>query len=410
MDLLESFRTALDALNTNKMRAILTTLGIIIGVAAVITLLSIGNGVSNSIENEIQGIGSNLITIITDYDNSDGYPSLSRGDVAAIEDTYYVPSVNRVAAEVQGTQQVLRGGRETRVTVAGVSANYFSVRNLAIEEGDGMTLDDVNNSARVAVIGHTTAQDLFPDGEYPIDQSIRIRGIQYRVVGVLAEKGGLGPMSQDDQVYIPLTTAQTRLYTQRTRSGENKVDLIYAEAIDRDEMDRATEQIKNILRDRHDIAYLAEDDFTVISQTDILDAFGMIMTSLNLFLGAIAGISLLVGGIGIMNIMLVSVTERTREIGIRKAVGALRRDILMQFLIESLLLSVVGGLIGIALGFGASALIGSLSADLTPQVDVGTVLMSFSFAAFVGLVFGIYPAWRASSLRRATFLGSSPSQ
>jgi putative ABC transport system permease protein len=206
-------------------------------------------------------------------------------------------------------------------------------------------------------------------------------------------------MSQDEQVYIPLTTAQNRLYTRRTRSGEHKVDLVYAEAVDRDEMDRATEQIKNVLRDRHDIAYLADDDFTVISQTDILDAFGMIMASLNLFLGAIAGISLLVGGIGIMNIMLVSVTERTREIGIRKAVGALRRDILLQFLIESLLLSLVGGLIGIALGFAAAAVIGNLSADLTPQVDMGTVLMSFSFAAGVGLIFGIYPAWRASKLR-----------
>jgi len=399
MDFLESFRTALNALNTNKMRAILTTLGIIIGVAAVITLLALGNGVSNSIETEIQGIGSNLITTITDYDNSDGYPALSRGDVAMIEDPYYVPSVGRVAAEVQGTQQVLRGGRETRVTVSGITANYVSVRNLTIEEGDGITLNDVDSSARVAILGYATAQDLFPDGEYPIDQSIRIRGIQYRVVGVLAEKGGLGPMTQDDQVYIPLTTAQARLYTQRTRSGERKVDLIFAEAIDRSDMDRATEQIKNVLRDRHDIAYQADDDFTIISQTDILDAFGMIMASLNLFLGAIAGISLLVGGIGIMNIMLVSVTERTREIGIRKAVGALRRDILLQFLIESLLLSVVGGLIGIALGFTASTVIGNLVADLTPQVDLGTVLMSFTFAAAVGLIFGIYPAWRASSLR-----------
>jgi putative ABC transport system permease protein len=399
MDFLESFRTAVDALNTNKMRAILTTLGIIIGVAAVITLLAIGNGVSNSIESEIQGIGSNLVTIITDYDNSDGYPSLSRGDVAAIEDPYYVPSVKRVAAEVQGTQQVLRGGRETRVTVAGVTANYASVRNLTVQEGDWMTTDDVDSSARVAVLGHATAQDLFPDSEYPLGQVVRIRGIQYRVVGVLAEKGGLGPMSQDDQVYIPLTTAQARLYIRRTRSGERKVDIVYAEAVNRDEMDRATEQIKNVLRDRHDIAYLADDDFTVISQTEILDAFGMIMASLNLFLGAIAGISLLVGGIGIMNIMLVSVTERTREIGIRKAVGALRRDILMQFLLESLLLSLVGGLLGIALGFTAAAVIGNLSADLTPHVDLGTVLMSFSFAAAVGLIFGIYPAWRASSLR-----------
>jgi putative ABC transport system permease protein len=218
-------------------------------------------------------------------------------------------------------------------------------------------------------------------------------------VGVLAEKGGIGPMSQDEQVYIPLTTAQSRLYTRRTHAGERKVDVIYAEAIDEDRMDQATEQIKALLREQHDIAYLAEDDFTIISQTDILDAFGTIMASVNLFLGAIAGISLLVGGIGIMNIMLVSVTERTREIGIRKAVGALRRDILVQFLLESLVLSLLGGLLGIALGFTAATVIGNLSADLTPVVDIGTVLMSFSFAAAVGLIFGMYPAWRAANLR-----------
>jgi putative ABC transport system permease protein len=399
MDLFESFRTALDSLTTNKMRAILTTLGIIIGVAAVITLLAVGNGVSASIQGEIQSIGSNLITIITDYDNSDGYPSLGVGDVAAIADPFYAPLIRRVAAEVQGTRQVLHGSRETRVTISGVTANYFGVRNLVVEQGDGLTASDVSGSARVAVLGHGTAKDLFDDGSYPIGQSIKINGIQYRVVGVLKEKGGIGPMSQDEQVYVPLTTAQTRLFTRRTRSGEHKVDIIYAEAVSQDQMDQATQQVKELLRERHGIAYLADDDFTVISQTQILDAFGVIMSSVNLFLGAIAGISLLVGGIGIMNIMLVSVTERTREIGIRKAVGALRRDILIQFLIESLLLSVLGGLIGIALGFLAAAAIGNLSADLTPVVDMGTVAMSFSFAAAVGLIFGIYPAWRAASLR-----------
>ncbi|HUT18249.1 MAG TPA: ABC transporter permease [Anaerolineae bacterium] len=399
MDLLEGFRTALGSLATNKMRAILTTLGIIIGVAAVITLLAIGNGVSESIQGEIQSIGSNLITIITDYDNSDGYPSLSMGDVAAIEDPYYVPLVRRVAAEVQGTRQVLRGARETRVTVSGVTGNYFSVRNLVVEQGDGLTASDVSGSARVAVLGYGTTQDLFDDGTYAVGQSVKINGIQYRIVGVLEEKGGFGPMSQDEQVYVPLSTAQSRLFTRRTRSGERKVDIVYAEAVSQEGMDEATQQVKDLLRDRHEIAYLADDDFTVISQTQILDAFGVIMAGVNLFLGAIAGISLLVGGIGIMNIMLVSVTERTREIGIRKAVGALKRDILIQFLIESLLLSVLGGLIGIALGFGAATAIGNLSADLTPVVDIGTVAMSFSFAAAVGLIFGIYPAWRAASLR-----------
>ncbi len=399
MDVVEGFLTAVDSLVTNKMRAVLTTLGIIIGVAAVITLLALGNGVSESIQGEIQGIGSNLITVITDRENSEGYPALSIQDVAMIEDQYQAPAVNRVAAEVQGTQQVIRGARDTRVTVSGVTANYMSVRNLTVELGDGLRADDVSASARVAVLGNGTAEDLFPDGEYPLGQSIKIRGIQYKVVGVLESKGGLGPMSQDDGVYIPLTTAQSRLYGSRTRGGERKVDVIYAEALDEKRMDEATEQIKGILRDRHEIAYLAEDDFMIISQTDILDAFDVIMSSINLFLGAIAGISLLVGGIGIMNIMLVSVTERTREIGIRKAVGALRRDILVQFLIESLMLSLLGGLLGITLGVVASTVIGNLVEDLTPVVDIGTVVMSFSFAAAVGLIFGIYPAWRAANLR-----------
>ena len=398
MDVVEGFLTAVDSLSTNKMRAVLTTLGIIIGVGAVITLLALGNGVSESITGEIQGIGSNLITAITDYDNSDGYPALSIEDMQAIADHYQAPAVNRVAAEVQGTQQVLRGSRDARVTVSGVTANYFSVRNLVVEEGDELSEDDVDGSARVAVLAYGTAEDLFPE-EYPIGQSIKIRGVQYKIVGVLESKGGVGPMSQDDGVYIPLSTAQSRLYSRRTRDGDRKVDAIYAEAIDEDRVTEATSQMKSILRDRHGIAYLADDDFTVISQTDILDMFGVIMNSINLFLGAIAGISLLVGGIGIMNIMLVSVTERTREIGIRKAVGALKRDILIQFLIESLMLSLLGGLLGIALGFAASAIIGQLVDDLTPVVDIGTVIMSFSFAAAVGLIFGIYPAWRAASLR-----------
>ncbi|MBN1934101.1 MAG: ABC transporter permease [Anaerolineae bacterium] len=399
MDLLESFLTALDSLMTNKMRAVLTTLGIIIGVAAVITLLSIGNGVSATIEGQIEGIGSNLIAVMTDRDNSDGYPALSMSDVAALQDQLYAPSVGRVAAEVQGTQQVLYGGRETRVTVSGVTANYFSTRNQEIDFGDLFTEEDINNQVRVAVLGSGVVEDLFTDGEYPIDMSIRIHGVQYQVIGVLVSKGGMGMANQDDQVYVPLTTAQVRLYSGRTRSGERKVDVIYAEAVSSDLTSQANQEIKDILRQRHGIAYQAEDDFSIISQTDILDAFGMIMASLNLFLGAIAGISLLVGGIGIMNIMLVSVTERTREIGIRKAVGAQKRDILVQFLIESMLLSLIGGFLGIALGFTGSTLVGVFVQDLTPMVNIGTVLMSFSFAAAVGLIFGIYPAWRAAGLR-----------
>jgi putative ABC transport system permease protein len=399
MNLRESLLTALDSLLTNKMRAVLTMLGIIIGVAAVIALLSVGNGVSATVEGQIQAIGSNLITIMTDQDNSDGYQTLSMGDVEMIADPFYAPAVKQVAAQVQGTQQVLYGGQDTRVTVAGVTANYFAIRNLALELGDGLTEDDLDTKARVTILGANVAEDLFPDDEFPIGKTVKIKGVQYEVIGVLESKGGMGFMSEDDQVFIPLTTAQSRLYPLRTRSGERAVNAIYAQARSEALMDDATVQIKETLRESHGIAYQAEDDFTALSQTDILEVFDVITGVLTLFLGAIAGISLVVGGIGIMNIMLVSVTERTREIGIRKAVGALKRNILVQFLIESLVLSLAGGLLGIAIGIVISKFVGNLSAELTPVVDIGTVLMASGFAAVVGLVFGIYPAWRAASLR-----------
>jgi len=399
MNLTEGLLTAFDSLMTNKMRAALTMLGIIIGVAAVIALLSIGNGVSVTIGSEIQAIGSNLISIMTDANNSGGYQALSMGDMEMLADPLYAPAVKEVAAEVQGTQQVLYGGQDTRVTVAGVTANYFAVRNLALGLGDGLTEDDVDTKARVTILGANVAGDLFPDDEFPIGKTVKIKGVQYEVIGVLEDKGGMGFMSEGDQVFIPLTTAQSRLYPTRTRSGERAVNAIYAQAESEALMDDATAQIKETLRESHDIAYQADDDFRVLSQTDILATFDVVMGAITLFLAAITGISLLVGGIGIMNIMLVSVTERTREIGIRKAVGALKRDILAQFLIESLVLSLAGGLLGIAIGIVISKFVGNLSAELTPVVDIGTVLMASGFAAAVGLVFGIYPAWRAASLR-----------
>ena len=399
MNLTESLLTALDSLMTNKMRAVLTMLGVIIGVAAVIALLSIGNGVSASIESEIQAIGSNLISVMTDTDNSGGYQALSVGDMEMLADPLYAPAVKEVAAVIQGNQQVLYGGRDTRVTVAGVTANYLGIRSMSLELGSGLTEDDLDTRSRVAVLGSNVAEDLFPDDEFPIGKTVKIRGVQYEVIGVLKARGGMGFISDDDQIFIPLTTAQSRLYRVRTRSGEQAVHSIVVQAQNEEWMDDATAQIKEVLRESHDIAYQADDDFALLSQSDVLEAFEVITSMITLFLGAIAGISLVVGGIGIMNIMLVSVTERTREIGIRKAVGALKRDILAQFLIESLVMSLIGGLLGIAIGVATSNLIGNMSADLIPVVDAGTVMMASGFAAAVGLVFGLYPAWRAASLR-----------
>jgi len=398
MDLTESFLTAFGSLATNKMRAILTMLGVIIGVGSVIALLSVGNGVNATITGEIQSIGSNLVMILPDREKSGGYPSLSTEDVEAIADPFYAPAVRAVATEVQGNQQVQYGGEDVRVTVAGVTANYFQVRNMEVVLGSGLTEEDLVTRARVAVLGSSVVEDLFSADQLPVGEEIKIAGVKYRVVGTLEEAGGFG-MSQDNQVFIPLSTAQARLYSGRTRDGDRAVNVIYAEAVAENRVEEAQSQIEEVLRERHGIAYQADDDFRIVKQSEILDVVNVITGTMTIFLGAIAGISLLVGGIGIMNIMLVSVTERTREIGIRKAVGALKRDILVQFLIESLVVSLVGGALGITLGIAGSALVGNLSADLIPVVEVGDVLLSFGFAAAVGLVFGIYPAWRAASLR-----------
>ena len=399
MNLTESLLTAFDSLMTNKMRAVLTMLGVIIGVAAVIALLSIGNGVSASIEGQIQAIGSNLISVMTDTDNSGGYQTLSLWDAERLADPFYAPAVKEVAVVIQGTQPVVYGSRDTRVTVAGITPNYLDMRNQTLELGDGLTENDMDTQARVAVLGANVADDLFPDDEFPIGKTIKIRGVQYEVIGVLKSKGGVGFLNEDELVYVPFTTAQSRLFRVHTRTGEPAVHGIVVQAQSEELMDEATQQIKDTLRESHDIAYQADDDFTILSQSDVLAAFNVITGTLTLFLGAIAGISLVVGGIGIMNIMLVSVTERTREIGIRKAVGALKRDILAQFLIESLVLSLIGGLLGIALGIVISNFVGNLSEELIPVVNLSTVLMASGFAAAVGLIFGIYPAWRAASLR-----------
>ena len=397
MNLSESLLTALDSLRSNKLRAALTMLGVIIGVAAVIALLSIGNGVSASINQEINAIGTNLILISTDRDNSDGYPTLTLADVAALSDQLRAPDVTDVAATAGGNFAVTAGGNSTRTSVEGVTANYFRVNNLdEFAAGDTLTDNDVATQARVAVIGDQLAQDLFPDS-FPVGQSVKINGASYEVVGVLVSSGSAFS-NTDGTVYVPISTAQARLVTNRTRQGEKSVDSIVAQAVSADRNEAALEQITAVLREEHGVAYADEDDFRLFSQSDLLDTAGQITGMLTAFLGAIAGISLLVGGIGIMNIMLVSVTERTREIGIRKAVGALRRDILTQFLLESVVLSLIGGIVGIILGWAIATVAGRVI-DLEAPLALGTVLLATGFATAVGLVFGIYPAWRAAGLR-----------
>ncbi len=397
MNLNESFLTALDSLMANKLRSVLTMLGVIIGVAAVIALLSLGNGVNESITGEISSIGTNLISVLPDRDNSGGYPPLSTADVEALSDRLRAPAVSQASASVQGGQEVIYSGVSVNTTVLGVTANYFEVNNMTeFQSGDGLNQSDLDTSARVAVLGAGAASDLFPE-EYPVGKSVKINGVSYEVIGVLEESGSaMG--NTDDNVYLPLTTAQKRLYPNRTRSGERAVSSITVQAVSEEQTDVAQEQITEILRDQHDIIYADDDDFQILSQADLLDIFDTITATMTAFLGSIAGISLVVGGIGIMNIMLVSVTERTREIGIRKAIGALKRDILVQFLIESVVLSLLGGVLGISLGGLISTVAGNLL-DVPTVVDAGTVLLSSGFAAAIGLVFGIYPAWRAAGLQ-----------
>jgi putative ABC transport system permease protein len=398
MSILESLRTAATGLTTNKLRAALTMLGIIIGVGSVVALMSIGEGVQAMITGEIQGLGSNLIFLVADQPEDSTAPAyLTTADAAALADPFNVPSVIGVSPMMQGNLRVARGDNDETLTVAATNAEYGNLRNLEMVMGGFLTNADLDDQAKVAVLGWRAYSDLFADGEFPIGQIITIDDIRFEVVGVVEEMGGFS--TDDDTIYVPLTTAQTRFFPQRTLSGERPVAMIYVSVVDESQVEVATEQMTEILRERHDLGIDDADDFRIVSQQAILDIASQITGVLTIFLGAIAGISLLVGGIGIMNIMLVSVTERTREVGIRKAVGATKRDILLQFLLEAIVLSLVGGLLGIGLGALGAKLITNLTPDLVTKVTVGTVSLAAGVASAVGLVFGVYPAMRAANLR-----------
>ena len=408
MNLIESIRVALRGLAANKLRSILTMLGIIIGVAAVIALLSIGQGVSASIAQQIQGIGSNLVIISPGAVQSGGVRSaqgsavtLTYEDGQALMDPSRAPSVVGVSPEFASFAQVVYGSQNFNVRVTGVTPDYETVRNARLTTGSFITKAQLDSLSRVAILGATTAQNLF-DGDDPIGKEIKINRSPFIVIGVLESKGGSSMLGGDDIVLVPITTAQKRLFGgQRGFGVGSRVSTIYVSAASDAEVDAAIQQITEILRERHKTTY-QNDDFTVTSQKDILNVMGQITGFLTAFLGAIAAISLLVGGIGIMNIMLVSVTERTREIGIRKAVGAKRRDILAQFLVEAVVLSVFGGLGGIVLGWGIGQVVNALKiGDPNPLVTIVTadaVLLAVGFSVAVGLFFGIYPASRAASL------------
>jgi len=408
MQIWESLRIALRALAANKMRSILTMLGIIIGVGAVIALLSVGHGFEQYITEQFEGLGSNLLFVVPGQLESSGPGSarssrqrtqpLTIGDAAALADPFLVPDIAAVAPEYQQSGVVLRGKRDIRTSISGVTPEYQTVRNFNPVLGEFIAQEHVNGRSRVAVIGSTVASELFAEDEYPIGQTIKLNDVPFKVVGVLEEKGGGGGFGDEDNiVMIPISTAQTRLYNAGSVRGELVVSVVYLQVATQDKMDAAADRITEVLRERHRISFRDDDDFTVINQADLIQVFGEFTAVFTTVLGAIAGISLLVGGIGIMNIMLVSVTERTREIGIRKAVGAKRRDILLQFLIEAMVMSMIGGFVGISLGYVASILLSNL-VDLNTVVTLDAVLLATSFSAAVGLFFGIYPATRAARL------------
>jgi putative ABC transport system permease protein len=401
----ETFEIALKSLAGNKLRTLLTALGVIIGVAAVVALLAIGRGSQDSITAAITANGANLLTVRPGASNAGGVggqvgsaQTLTTADAQALADPQAVPSASAISAEYNGNGQVVAGSVNSNARITGAEPTYLAVHNLKLAEGDFISDDQVSSMSNVAVLGANVAASLFPDGD-ALGQSIRINRQSFKVTGVLASQGGGGFGSIDDGLLVPLSTAQRRLFGGRAiQGGAALVSTIVVQAKDQDSVNTALEEITQTLRDRHNLPSSgAGDDFSVINQQDILNSVIQTTQTLTIFLGAIAAISLLVGGIGIMNIMLVSVRERTREIGLRKAIGAREGDILTQFLIEALIISLLGGLIGLVLGV-LIALLVNLSGQFRAAPSLGAAALAVGFALAVGLFFGIAPARSAARL------------
>ena len=391
----ESFLMAWASLIANKMRSILTMLGIIIGVAAVIALVSIGNGAKQDIQNSISSLGSNLLMVMPGAPRTPGVrPSQGSMKSLKVSDYQAISKLDGVKAASPYTANsyvTIYQSKNWTTTVSGVSSNFQDVNNWTMAEGRFISSKNVENRERVAVVGQTVVKNLFA-GEDPVGKEIRVKNIPFRVIGVLNSKGnGTMGNDQDDVIFIPYTTAMERV------EGVDYLRMVYVVASDDNGIDRLQSDIENLLRVRHSIKDTNLDDFNIQNMKSIMETMEQTTGTLTLFLGAVAAISLVVGGIGIMNIMLVSVTERTREIGIRKALGATYFVIVTQFLIEAVVISLMGGLIGIALGIGASKLIG-LASGMSTVISVPTIVLSFAFSMAIGLVFGIYPARKAAKL------------
>jgi putative ABC transport system permease protein len=399
MNLGQAIIEAIQSLYSNKLRSLLTILGIVIGVAAVIAMLAVGSGAQSTITGSINGIGSNLLFVYSGNATSDvrNVKAITLEDANALLDQYQAPSVLAIAPMVSGSLEVTANGEKTTTTIDGVTSDYESVRNAKLTEGTFITDENILGRASVAILGVDVADKLFSRRDGLIGESIRINGQPFRVIGILESKGGSSFGSQDNVVLVPMTTAQVRLLHQTS----NSVDMLVVQASSSSSVKQASDEVAQILRLRHRTK-VGQDDFTIFSQEDFVATAQTVTGVLTIFLGGIAGISLLVGGIGIMNIMLVSVTERTREIGLRKALGARKRDILIQFLTESSLLSLFGGVVGIGLGWLIAFIVGRIAVasgtPFTPTVGLNAVILATVFSTAVGLFFGLYPANRAANL------------
>lgn len=383
--------------SSNKIRSGLTMLGIVIGIGSVIAMLSVGQGAKAQIEANIQSIGSNLLLVMPGAQRGVGTAvNTGRGSSQTLtsEDAEAVktlPNVAAVAPELSRRYQVTARGKNTNTQIVGTGPGYLQVRNVAMDLGSFFSESQVTSRAKVAVLGPTTRDDLFGIDSVPIGQSIRVNGVDFTVIGITKAKGGSGFANQDDTIFVPLSSMQVFL------SGGKMVSTISIQAQDQGSMTSIQEAVTSLLLDRHNISNPLQADFSVLNQSDLVSAASSITDTFTTLLASIAGISLLVGGIGIMNMMLTTVTERTREIGLRQAIGAEKQAIVGQFLGEAVLLTVLGGLIGVILGYGASQLISRLAQTPT-TVSSSSVALAFGVSALIGLVFGFYPAQRAAKL------------
>jgi putative ABC transport system permease protein len=411
--ILENIRVALNGLLSNKLRAALTTLGISIGVAAVIVLVSLGQAVQDFVAQQFLGIGTNLAFVLPGSQSvgrpgGSGIPasgrssltfsSITERDFTALADPLAVPDARYVAPLLRINRDIVFNGNKARGRIHGTTPDFFPARTRRLVLGRYFDAEEMTSQARVAVIGLTNVRALFPDTISPINETIRIDNVPFRVIGVLEKYGGTSFNDEDDVIAIPLSTAYARLSSNRNSAGLRPLSVIYLSSVSEQTMDSMVEQATEVLRKTHDIKFRQEDDFQILTQKDLLESFGQITALLTIFLGVIAGISLLVGGIGIMNIMLVTVTERTREIGLRKAVGARNGDIMLQFVIEAITLAMVGGLVGLGVATGGTLLIRALVPTLDAVVRPESVLLAIGISSGIGVFFGLYPASRAAAL------------